>query len=200
MTLTYLVKNVLYAVVPRFGYCGSLRKRSKDRDYLHERDKPNVLRKHHSAGPWQPVLGGVARRSYDSYDEYVEHQAAKYDAILKTQGGIKTSAILAYRITFYRRFRLLSHFIGRDARILCLGARQGTEVEVLRDLGYRRAIGVDLNPGPSNPYVLPGDFMRLGFRAQSFDCLYSNAIDHAYDLDEFFVESARVLKSNGLAI
>ena len=46
--------------------------------------------------------------------------------------------------------------------MLCLGARLGTEVRALHNLGYF-AIGIDLNPGVDNPYVLMGDFHKLVF-------------------------------------
>ena len=84
--------------------------------------------------------------------------------------------------------------------IVCLGARQGTEVEVLRDLGFQRAIGVDLNPGPANPLVVEGDFHQLDLPDQSVDLVYSNSLDHAFDLNLFFAEAKRVLRPGGYAL
>ena len=84
--------------------------------------------------------------------------------------------------------------------ILCAGARQGTEVEVLHDLGYKNAYGIDLNPGPENPFVRHGDFMRLENADSSVDMIYSNCVDHAFDLQAFFKEHSRVLKPDGYVL
>jgi SAM-dependent methyltransferase len=86
------------------------------------------------------------------------------------------------------------------AVIVCAGARQGTEVEVLRNLGFRRAYGIDLNPGPANPLVRYGDFNRIDAPDSSIDLVYSNSVDHAFDLDIFFGEHARVLRADGYAL
>ena len=76
---------------------------------------------------------------------------------------------------------------------MCCGARQGTEVEVLRDLGFRSAYGIDLNSGPENPYVVPGDFMKLDAEDGSLDLIYSNCLDHAFDLPALAAEHARAI-------
>jgi ubiquinone/menaquinone biosynthesis C-methylase UbiE len=73
-------------------------------------------------------------------------------------------------------------------------------VEVLRDLGFANAIGLDLNPGPENRFVKKGDFMKLEEADNSIDLIYSNCVDHAFDLDAFFAEHARVLKPNGYVL
>ena len=82
-------------------------------------------------------------------------------------GGFKTKDLFFYRIKFYKRFRILSKYLPKKSKILCAGARQGTEVEVLRDLGYNSAYGVDLNPGPNNELVEYGDFMKLNLPNES---------------------------------
>ena len=53
----------------------------------------------------------------------------------------------------------------------------------LHDLGYF-AIGIDLNPGDANPYVLPGDFHRIVFPDASLDAVYTNALDHVFSLEQ----------------
>ena len=81
--------------------------------------------------------------------------------------------------------------------ILCLGARLGSEVEAFISFGHA-AIGIDLNPGPNNPYVMAGDFHALQFADASFDCVYTNSLDHAFELDKIAAEVRRVLRPNGL--
>jgi SAM-dependent methyltransferase len=95
------------------------------------------------------------------------------------------------------RFRLFPKLLSSNAKILCCGARQGTEVDVLRDLGFANARGIDLNPGRGNPLVTTGDMMKLDLPNDSLDLLYTNCVDHAFDLDQMIMEHARVLKSDG---
>lgn len=135
-------------------------------------------------------------RNYESYDEYVNHQKEKYIRILE-KGGFNNIVITDYRLRFYRRFKFFRYILKPTSMIICAGARQGTEVEVLRDLGFKKAIGIDLNPGPNNPYVKQGDFMKMDFMDSSVDALYSNCVDHAISLEQFFAESMRVLKPDG---
>jgi ubiquinone/menaquinone biosynthesis C-methylase UbiE len=69
-------------------------------------------------------------------------------------------------------------------------------VRAFRSLGAL-AIGVDLNPGPSNAQVLVGDFHRLQFADAVFDLAYTNVIGHAFDLSTMGREICRVLKPGG---
>jgi SAM-dependent methyltransferase len=197
----FWVKQPLYRWTPGgFGYYRKLR-RQADPGYVHERDKHPVRSKHFGAeGLMAPDAEGFVRRDYTSYEEYVEHQRQKLDEILYIGHGFSNAAVVEARSRFYRRFRHLIRIVPRDAIILCLGARQGTEVEVLRELGFRNAYGVDLNPGPENELVRPGDFNRLEEADGSIDLVYSNSLDHALDLDAFFSEHARVLKADGFAL
>lgn len=120
--------------------------------------------------------------------------------MIKIKGGFSNKDILRYRIKFYRRFRHLYKYLPLSANIICAGARQGTEVEVLRDLGFQHAIGIDLNPGPNNKYVCQGDFMAMDFPDASIDLIYSNCLDHAFNLKKLLSEHIRVLKPGGLAL
>jgi len=83
--------------------------------------------------------------------------------------------------------------------VLCLGARLGTEVKAFLDHGCF-AVGIDLNPGKSYYYVLPGDFHNLQFADRSVDVVFSNSVDHVFDLEKFVKESARILKAGGLLV
>ena len=116
------------------------------------------------------------------------------------KGGFSNWDICEYRLKFYRRFKHLKPLLPKSALILCCGARQGTEVEVLHDLGFRNAYGIDLNPGPDNQIVRPGDFMKLQEEESSLDLLYTNCVDHAFDLDAMIEEHTRVLKPGGFLL
>jgi len=196
----YQLKNLVLRTPFTYGYYRKLME-YRDVSYDHNRDKHPVREKHNGQGGWRSeVTEDFLYRDYASYEEYVFHQTQKFNEILKMQGGFDNKAILLFRKTFYRRFRHLPSFLSTSATIICLGARQGTEVEVLWDMGYKKAIGLDLNPGPENPYVKKGDFMALEYADNSVDMIYSNCVDHAFDLSKFFQEHARVLKPGGYAI
>lgn len=196
--ITFWGKSVLSLVVPGgWGYSRQL-KSKKDPTYIHERDKHPVRHKHHGGGGWESEEKGTfQKRAYDSYDEYVTHQRIKFDEIMKIRGGFSNKEIFLYRLKFYSRFKHLMGRLPKDARIVCCGARQGTEVEVLRDLGFRNAIGIDLNPGPGNPLVQTGDMLHMNYPDHSVDLIYTNCVDHAFSLNDLVTEHVRVLKSNG---
>jgi SAM-dependent methyltransferase len=128
------------------------------------------------------------KRTYKSRRDYLAHQASK-----TSSPSVRDKLRRKHEATL-DRFR--AHFAGLPEVVpvgtpaLCLGARLGEEVEVLRELGYP-AIGVDLVPSP--PLVVQGDFEALPFPDATFGLAYSNAVDHVYDLERFAAEIARVL-------
>ncbi|MCX7868645.1 MAG: hypothetical protein N2322_01725 [Terrimicrobiaceae bacterium] len=118
------MKTLLHLVTP--GGYGHIRKLRAGRDasYDHERDKHEVRRKHHGSGGWKEVdEGGLRRRDYASYEEYVTHQKLKLEEMIKMKGGFSNFDIFDYRLKFYTRFRHLrgllgarrSHFVLRRA-------------------------------------------------------------------------------------
>ncbi|HLB33029.1 MAG: hypothetical protein A3F67_08190 [Verrucomicrobia bacterium RIFCSPHIGHO2_12_FULL_41_10] len=197
----FWVKTALHLITPGgYGYIRKLRA-MQDATYLHERDKHEVRQKHHGEGGWKSEKeGDVLKRDYASYEEYLTHQKQKLDEMLKMKGGFSNWDICEYRLKFYARFKHLSGLLPKDAVILCCGARQGTEVEVLHDLGFHHAYGIDLNPGPDNRIVRAGDFMNLQEKSDSVDLLYTNCVDHSFDLEAMMAEHARVLKPDGFLL
>ena len=141
---------------------------------------------------WKDATGEFQTRCYDSYERYLEHQKSKLET--HEFGNYDTEFRAALR---NRLVALDLDWSGRS--VLCLGARIGTEVKAFLDLGCF-AIGVDLNPGPQNPYVVQGDFHDLKFAPKSIDLVYTNSLDHAFDLDRIAKEVLKVLKHNGLFI
>lgn len=170
-------------------------------NYNFDTDKHPIRNKHNGKMGWSSEKKkNILHRNYESYEEYVMHQKQKFNEIISLKGAFSKKEITSYRLKFYRRFRHFLPILPKSAKILCAGARQGTEVEVLRDLGFENAFGIDLNPGPNNKLVVKGDFMNLNFKDNSIDAIYSNCIDHAFNLNDFFREQARVLKPEGYAI
>jgi SAM-dependent methyltransferase len=143
---------------------------------------------------WKTLDGaaGLQQRQYPSYADYVRHQQSKlshldlsdYDRLYREQ----------------LRERLRKHpFIQPGLSVLCLAARQGTEVKAFHDLGCF-AVGLDLNPGPDNPLVLPGDFHNVPFPSTSVDVIFTNSFDHSFDPQKLIGEIVRLLKPGGVLV
>ena len=147
----------------------------------------------YQSGLWEHGEDG-ARRKYASYEEYVDHQASKLDLIAHRLREKEDEDFAEFR----QRFETCAVLAGARS-VLCLGARLGTEVRALHDLGYF-AIGIDLNPGENNPYVLPGDFHRIVFPGGSVDAVYTNALDHVFSLENVVGEVQRVLRPGGVFV
>ena len=137
---------------------------------------------------------GLAKRQYDSYEDYLDHQSSKLDRVKHRLDETYADDLAEFR----RRFSLCCELKGRRS-ILCLGARIGTEVQALHDLGYF-AVGIDLNPGPESLLVLKGDFHALQFPDGSVDAVYTNCLDHVFDLPRMMREIERVLRPGGIFV
>jgi SAM-dependent methyltransferase len=141
---------------------------------------------------WSAEGDRFQKRSYDSYEDYLEHQKAKLET---HQFGRYDDE---FRTTLRERLSTLEiEWPGRS--VLCLAARIGTEVKAFLDLGAF-AVGIDLNPGADNCYVVHGDFHALQFAPGSIDVVYTNSLDHAFDIDRIAKEVLKVLKPDGVFV
>jgi SAM-dependent methyltransferase len=98
--------------------------------------------------------------------------------------------------------------VGRDARTLDIGTSTGTNLRMLRDLGYRHVTGLDFSIdairhcqekglGP----VRQGDICALPFPDASFDLvLATDVIEHVDDDRRALAEIARVLAPGGVVL
>lgn len=139
---------------------------------------------------WQSQGEAFQRRSYDSYDDYLEHQKSKLETHEFGQYDEEFRQALRERLN-----SLELEWQGRS--VLCLGARIGSEVKAFLDMGAF-AVGLDLNPGKGNRYVVQGDFHDLQFAPNSIDVVYTNSLDHAFDIEMIAKEVLKVLKADGL--
>jgi SAM-dependent methyltransferase len=173
-------------------------KRTRDRlfPFLKERKQKRkaVERQRRFDSPRWQRADRFAARHYDSYEEYLTHQAEKLDKIYERRSRKDEEEIDEFR----RRFTACKA-LQESHNVLCLGARLGAEVRALRDLGYF-AVGLDLNPGRDNPYVFYGDFHNLEFIDDSVDAVYTNALDHVFDLSKVIGEVRRILRPGGLFV
>lgn len=135
-----------------------------------------------------------AQKRYASYEDYLQHQKGKL--------ALKGKDYLAdydrrFHDALLERVQALGDALplaGKTA--LCLGARIGTEVRAFLDAGCF-AVGIDLNPGEENKYVVYGDFHKLQFPAASVDIVYTNSFDHVLEKERVVGEIRRVLRPGG---
>ena len=137
---------------------------------------------------------GLVRRGPEGYDEYLEYQVQKLEIDLDAMPYYEPR----YRAWLRERLRV-PELVQAGASVLCLGARLGAEVQAFIDLGCF-AVGLDLNPGEDNRFVVHGDFHKLQFASDSVDIVFTNAVDHVFNLGVFISEACRVLKPDGLLI
>lgn len=142
---------------------------------------------------WQDLGSGFKRKNYRTYDEYVSHQRSKLDKI----GGGRW--ITNYSEQFSKILGERLEGVKPGSTVLCLGARTGAEVRPFLLRGCF-AVGIDLNPGEGNKYVLQGDFHDIQFPDGSVDVVYTNSIDHVFDSEKFISEIRRVLRPRGTLI
>ncbi len=154
----------------------------------------NALVRFRIGEQWQEN-GEFSQRLYPDYNTYVAHQKTKF-------GALRWKTIEKHDLRLHSELsaRLAALPIDfRGGSVLCLGARQGSEVRAFIDCGAF-AVGIDLNPGPKNKHVVVGDFHELQFADQSIDFVYTNSLDHAFDLGRIMGEVRRVLKPAGRLI
>jgi SAM-dependent methyltransferase len=182
MPIMKRVSNIL-----KYGL-GPAAKRKKQADKALKRKQ-----RFDESGQWEHGADLVKRR-YGSYEAYVAHQASKLDQVI---GRLRENEEEDF-VEFKRRFETCAA-LAPARTVLCLGARLGTEVRALHALG-RFAVGIDLNPGADNPYVLPGDFHHVVFPDGSVDAVYTNTLDHVFDLERLMGEVRRLLRPGGLFV
>lgn len=142
-----------------------------------------------AAGPWQTNgRAGLRARTYPSYEDYVRHQQSKPGDIRFTDHDDELCAALGAR--------LREDGVPAGSSVLCLGARFGGEVRGFLSVGCF-AVGIDLRTAPESKHVLYGDFQDLQFPDACVDFVYTNSLDHAYDITAVLTEIARVLKPTG---
>jgi SAM-dependent methyltransferase len=132
------------------------------------------------------------KRLYHTYKDYVTHQKSKLELIDLSDYDIQYRQVLKERL---KELEILQ----QGMTVLCLAARLGTEVKSFLDLGYF-AIGIDLNPGENNRYVVHGDFHHIQYPSNSVNVVFTNSLDHVYDIEKVIDEIKRVLKPKGFLI
>ena len=142
---------------------------------------------------WVGIDSILYRREYGSYREYLTLQGSKLankpGTVAKIDAGI-SGAVL-------KTVGAIREQLPASGNVLCLGARLGGEVEGFIAAGYF-AVGIDINPGEGSRHVLLGDFHQLDFPDSSVDIIFTNSLDHVYDMKKLLGEVYRVLKPGGI--
>ncbi len=141
---------------------------------------------------WEPHGDGFIRRKYSDYSSYLAHQRSKLRLLDLSRYDVEYRAVLSERL------RSLE-FLGRGTTVLCLAARLGTEVKAFLDVGCF-AVGLDLNPGKWNRFVVQGDFHHIQFADASVEVIFTNSLDHSFDVQALLAEVRRILKPGGRVI
>lgn len=142
---------------------------------------------------WEVDSLGVFRRRYPDYDAYLRHQRAKL---------VERPETVEYfdrQIAEFLPQRIADLELNRT-RVVCVAARRGGEVRAFRSLGAF-AWGTDIAPGSENAYVTFGDMHNLEeLSASAADVVYTNSLDHSFDLVRVVKATQRILRPGGLWI
>jgi len=128
---------------------------------------------------------------FNDYNKYLENQKEKTLSHLSSKRFLSRDQKLIDK--FYKRNEHLKKFKS-GGKVLCIGARSGVEVEAFIKLGYE-AIGIDLIAWPPN--VIEMDMMDMKFDYK-FDMIYTNSIDHCYNMVKFTEQIKNNIKPDGL--
>lgn len=139
---------------------------------------------------WEQTPEGVQSKKYRNYQTYLHHQRSKLDTLDLATYDQEFSKTLLARLREDPQIK-------PGMNVLCLAARLGSEVKAFHQLGCF-AVGIDLNPGKNNKYVVYGDFHQLQFPDASVDIIYTNSLDHVFHIENVITEMLRVLKPGGL--
>ena len=138
----------------------------------------------------------VVHNRHKNYQEYLDKQLEKtLDPlrIEKWKGDEWQIKVDGFRHIFKRN----EEFLKNKKEAICLGARTGQEVHVLRELGLN-CVGIDLVDFP--PYTIKGDIHNLQFEDSKFDLIFTNIVDHSLYLEQFISEMERVCVDGGIMI
>lgn len=132
----------------------------------------------------------IRYRPFKDYTDYTQAQGWK--SFHRKESILQSS--MKRRGTFKNLFSEVKDLLN-PGKILCLGARTGCEVIGAREAGFTDSLGIDLYPMGED--VVQGDWHNLSFIKESFENIFTNSIDHCYDLNKFVDEVFRVLKPKG---
>jgi len=127
-----------------------------------------------------------------SYEDYVVKQGAK------SRNKEMRERLINSRSGRIKRFQRIFERVKKQlnpGKILCLGARTGCEIIGARNAGFKGSEGIDLHP--IGDITTKGDWHNIPFGDGSFENVFTNSIDHCFDVTKLAKEIYRVLKKDG---
>jgi SAM-dependent methyltransferase len=133
-------------------------------------------------------LRRLGRGRSDDYHEYLQTQLRRTLAKRSNDPGVGTRLLID---------RIDAESASRDARVLCVGCRNGVELDAFRARGYASVVGIDVFS--QRPDILVMDMHELAFPDDSFDIVYaSHSLEHSYDVGQVAAELVRVARDGAL--
>jgi len=133
-----------------------------------------------------------------SANNYSEYKKAQIERSAHKWGSLTFSKQLAYFINLLDIFRKIDNATFKT--IGCMGIRKGNEYDAFKEhINFKDSIvyGIDINPKVEKvgPNCYCKDFSNLPKQWENyFDIVYSNSLDHAFDVAKTISEWYRVCK------
>jgi SAM-dependent methyltransferase len=139
---------------------------------------------------WQVLMERSNTPEY-TYDFYLEQQRSR---------SIKKADVDSTKKAAYLISKLSLFFTPQQgSTVLCVGCRNGRELDQFESYGCKQPIGIDLHS--SDPRIKVMDMHQLSFPDASMDVVYScHSLEHALDLQKVCNELLRVAKPNGFIV
>ena len=151
----------------------------------------------------------MKRKFIGTHEEYLELQKS-YISKSKGRTGKPCTPKIVFAhqragmdyMLFKSRFWRYRRYVDQSKKAVLLGARLGTEVRALRDLGHRNCIGMDVQVEYANDPTLVeyGDFMDLKYEDNSVQFAYTNCLDHLLEPSDFINGLERVMMHNAFVL
>ena len=166
-------------------------------DYIYHRRKYHAEIKERAllktVNRFEEMDTGLLKRRYQTFEDYINHQCSR-------PKPTDEEMVEAYknRLDYFKEehAKVINVEADKGKSILCLGARDGAEVEAFRHYGML-AVGMDISFQEQNEYVHFGDFHNVPYPNDIFDYVYMNTLNHALDPKQVIEEVRRVLKPKG---
>ena len=143
-----------------------------------------------SGDAWERQAGFATRR-YESYEAYLRHQATKLDLVSERLEETKEEDLQRVQAAVRGLRAAAGRALGALPRRPARHRGRGLPVAGLFRGRHRP------ESRPENRYVLTGDFHGLVFPDGSVDAIYTNVMDHVFDMGRIMGEVRRVLRADG---
>jgi SAM-dependent methyltransferase len=133
------------------------------------------------------TLRRLGKRHPPEYREYLATQLKRTLSKRQTDPGIGA-------VTLIER---VAEAQPSDGPVLCVGCRNGLELDRFRARGFQDVVGIDVFS--QRPDIIVMDMHELSFAADTFEVVYaSHSLEHSYDAERVAGEIARVARDGAV--